>query len=468
MTAITQRLAAFAAGLRLEDVPEEVRERAKLLIVDTVGIAVRARSDAESTPAMIEALEALGLAAGRASVLGDAASYAPPGAALANGALAHSLDFDDTHGPSSLHPSAPVLPAALAAAEMTGASGTDLLAGVIAGYEVITRISMALPPGEHYARGFHPTATCGAFGATAAAGRVMGLDAERIGHGFGIALSQAAGSLQFLENGAWTKRFQVGAAAMAGLVAATFASRGYIGAAEALEGRLGFLKGHAPAPDPERVVAHLGERWETMRIAVKPYPACRYTHAPMDAIIRLRNEHGLEAADVRRLVAGLPEKGILLTGAPLEAKRRPKNVVDGQFSMPFMAAVALIRGGMGWDDYGPCLADAGIMGLAARVEVENDPEVEAAFPEKLAGSATIELEDGRTLRAFVDVPRGEPEAFLSPDELRQKFASLVRPSLGEAGEAALFRAIMDLERTAATMLFHHARPSSGLAAAGDD
>ena len=123
---------------------------------------------------------------------------------------------------------------------------------------------------------------------------------------------------------------------------------------------------------------------------------------------------------------------------------------------------------MGWDDYGPCLADPSIMALAARVEVENDPEVEAAFPEKLAGSAVIELEDGRTLRSFVDVPKGEPEAFLSAEELRAKFAALVRPSLGDPGEAALFRSIMDLERTPLATLFHHARPPSSLAAAGDD
>ncbi|HET6518942.1 MAG TPA: MmgE/PrpD family protein [Geminicoccaceae bacterium] len=469
MTEITERLAGFAAGLDLTAVPPEVVERAKMLILDTVGIAVRARHDADSTPAMMQAVGALGLdGGGAASVFADRQGYAPPAAALVNGALAHSLDFDDTHAASSLHPSAPVLPAALAAAEMTGASGAGLLAGVIAGYEVITRISMALGPGDHYERGFHPTATCGAFAAAAAAGRVFGLTAERMASGLGIALSQAAGSLQFLENGAWTKRYQVGAAAMAGLMAATFARAGYVGAAEPIEGRLGFLHGYAPDARPAKAVAGLGEVWETLAIAVKPYPACRFTHASMDAVIALRREHGFRPGEVRRLVCGLPKKGILLTGEPIAHKRAPKNVVDGQFSMPFVAAVGLFRGEMGWDDYATCLKDPEVMAACGRVEVEHDPEAEAAYPDRLAGSATVVLADGRELRRFVGAPKGEPENFVTPEELRAKFRALVRPYVGEAGEAALFRAVMGLEDGGAAELFRHAAPPEAVAAAGED
>lgn len=464
---VTGRLADFVAGLDLATIPVEVRERARLLILDTIGIAVRARFDADSTPAMMAALEALGLGSGTASILGDTGRYPAAGAALANGALAHSLDFDDTHAASSLHPSAPVLPAALAAAEAAGASGQDLLAGVIAGYEVITRVSMALGPAEHYARGFHPTATCGVFGAAAAAARVMRLDREQVASAFGIALSQAGGSLQFLENGAWTKRYQVGAAAMAGFSAATFAAHGYVGAADAFEGTHGFFRGYAPSPEPQRAVRDLGATWETIRIALKPYPTCRYTHAPMDAIIRLRDENRIGPGDVRRVVVGLSESGIRLTGRPIAAKRRPKSIVDGQFSMPFTAAVALARGGMTWDDYGPCLADDEILGVAAQVEVEPDPEVEEAYPQALAGRAAIELADGRTVSAFVMQPKGEPETFPTADEVREKFASLVVPILGEAGEAGLFRAIMDIEERPLEELFRASRPAPDLAAAGD-
>ena len=247
---ITRELSAFTAGIALDRLPAEVVARARFLVLDLVGNIIRARHDAESTPPLLAAARALGLAAGNAGVFGDSARYTPAGAAFLNGALGHSLDFDDTHAAGSLHPGCPVIPAALAAGEMAGASGADVLAAIIAGYEVTCRVALALPAGDHYQRGFHPTATCGAFGAAAAAARVFGLDAERVASAFGIALSQSAGSLQFLANGAWTKRFQVGWAAMAGLTAATLAREGFKGAADAIEGRHGFLRAYAPSPDP--------------------------------------------------------------------------------------------------------------------------------------------------------------------------------------------------------------------------
>src|SRR5690606_37824847 len=182
-----------------------------------------------STPSLLAMLKALDLdGAGPASVMGDGKTYSPAVAALLNGALGHSLDFDDTHADSSLHPSAPVVPAAFAVGEAVGASGAEVLTAIVAGYEVCCRLGNALDPSSHYARGFHPTATAGTFGAAAAAAKLYRLPAERIATAFGVSGSQAAGSLQFLENGAWNKRFQVGAAAMNGVVAATLAKEGFV------------------------------------------------------------------------------------------------------------------------------------------------------------------------------------------------------------------------------------------------
>ena len=189
---ITKQLASFAADLTFRDLPHDVTERAKRLILDLVGIMIRARHDAESTPCLIATVERLGLTDGKCSVLGDARTYAPTAAALINGALAHSLDFDDTHAEASLHSSAPIVPAALAAAELSGSSGKDLIAAVVAGYEIQIRLSLALNPSDHYDRGFHPTATCGVFGGAAAAGKLLGMDAAGIQNAFGIALSHAS------------------------------------------------------------------------------------------------------------------------------------------------------------------------------------------------------------------------------------------------------------------------------------
>jgi 2-methylcitrate dehydratase PrpD len=442
MTAVTTELSAWCAGLTPASLPEPVLRRAAALTLDLVGNIVRARHDAESTPALIAAVRALGLCGGEATVFGDPTRYTPAGAALLNGALGHSLDFDDTHAAGSLHPGAPVIPAALAAAELTGASGAETLAAIVAGYEVTCRLALALPAGAHYDRGYHPTATCGAFGAAAAAGRVFGLDAAAIADAFGIALSQAAGSLQFLANGAWTKRFQVGWSAMAGLTAAMLAREGFRGAAEAIEGRHGFLRAYAPSPTPERALDQLGTVFETMHTAVKPYPSCRYGHAAIDAAIALRAEHGLTPAAIESVTVGLPAKGMLLIGAPHEQKIEPKNVVDGQFSGPFVVAAALATGQMGWDSY-RLLDDPAVRALARKVRCVQDPEIEAEFPANMSGKVTVKTAAGEVSRKVV-VPKGEPDNFLTDQELAAKFHGLVDRVMGAERAAALAEAVLGL------------------------
>src|SRR5215471_10665944 len=206
---------------------------------------------------------------------------------------------------------------------MAGASGADVLAAIVAGYDVSCRIALALPAGEHYDRGFHPTATCGAFGAAAAAARVFGLSDEQVHGVLGTALSQCAGSLEFLVNGAWTKRSQVGWAATNGLMAATLVREGFKGASEALEGKHGFMHAYAPNPSPERAVRDLGAVFELMNTAVKPYPSCRYGHAGIDAALGLRAANDLRPADITSIRLGLPRSGMLLIGAPAEKKANP-------------------------------------------------------------------------------------------------------------------------------------------------
>jgi 2-methylcitrate dehydratase PrpD len=443
---ITADLSAFTAALTLDRVPGEVATRARFLLLDLVGNIVRARHDAESTPPLLAAARALGLGAGNSGVFGDAARYTPAGAALLNGALGHSLDFDDTHAAGSLHPGAPVIPAALAAGEMAGASGADVLSAIIAGYEVTCRVALALPAGAHYERGFHPTGTCGAFGAAAAAGRVFGLSAAQIESALGIALSQCAGSLQFLANGAWTKRFQVGWAAMAGLTAATLAREGFKGAAEALEGRLGFLHAYAPAPMPELAVRNLGTEFELMQTAVKPYPSCRYGHAGIDAALMLRAAHELRPDEIERVTYGVSHAGMLLVGKPADKKANPENVVDGQFSGPFVLACALVTGAMDWDSY-RLLNDPTIRGLLPTIVCEQDPRIEAEFPRNMSGKVTV-FARGQRFEQVVIVPKGEPSNFLSEGELRAKFAGLADAVLGADRAAILADAVLRIDTTA--------------------
>jgi 2-methylcitrate dehydratase PrpD len=442
---VTSSLSEFTAFIRLHTLPPEVVTRARFLLLDLVGNIVRARHDAESTHAFISTVRAMGMSAGNSGVFGDACRYTPAGAAFLNGALAHSLDFDDTHAAGSLHPGAPVIPAALAAGEMAGASGADVLAGIIAGYEVTCRVALALPAGEHYDRGYHPTATCGAFGAAAAAARVFGLGADGVAGAMGTVLSQAAGSLQFLANGAWTKRHQVGWAALNGLMAATLVREGFKGASEALEGKHGFMRAYAPNPTPERALEGLGTVWELMNTAVKPYPSCRYGHAGIDAALALRAAHDIKPSEITAVRLGLPKSGMLLVGAPADKKANPQNVVDGQFSGPFVISAALATGAMTWDSYA-LLNDSTVRSLLPKVACAFDPDIEAEFPTNMSGKLTIEAR-GQRFEQKVVVPKGEPGNFLSEQELRAKFAGLTNAVLGVDRAAALAGAVLAIDKT---------------------
>jgi 2-methylcitrate dehydratase PrpD len=442
MTKTTAILGAYVAGLSFDDLPAEVPARARNLMIDLVGSIVRAGHEADSTPSVVRMIERLGLGApGAARVFGQERGYGPATAALLNGVLGHSLDFDDTHADSSLHPSAPVVPAALAAAEMAGATGAELLTAIVAGFEVCCRLGNALDPTSHYARGFHPTATAGTFGAAAAAGKLLGLDARGLESAFGVAASQAAGSLQFLVNGAWNKRYQVGAAAMNGLIAATLASEGFIGAADAIEGKHGFLHGYTDNARPDMATAGLGSVWETMKIGMKPYPSCRYTHAAIDGLIAMRTEHGWSSDDILGVTIGLHRNGIVLTGAPLEEKKRPQSVVDGQFSMPFTAAVALHQGSFGWDDY-RLLGDPAIETIAACIDVRQDSRLEG-LRHPFGAHVMVRTGEGSHERMIPD-PSGEPDSFPPQAQMEDKFMTLARPVLGNRA-SELYARLASLE-----------------------
>lgn len=427
----TATLAAYVAHLTYDDIPPHVLDRAKALTLDFLGSAVRARKESESTPSIMAMLATLGLdTEGDATVCGDSKTYTPAIAALLNGALGHSLDFDDTHADSSLHPSAPVVPAAFAAAEMTGASGRDLIVAIVAGYEVCCRLGNALDPTSHYAKGFHPTATAGTFGAAAAAGKLFGLSVDQLIAAFGVSGSQAAGSLQFLLNGAWNKRFQVGAAAMNGVVAASLAREGFIGSTESVEGKHGLLVGYSDNAHPAKAVAGLGTIFETMNIGVKPYPSCRYTHAAIDALIAMRREHNLTPENVQRVEIGLHRNGITLTGDP-DTKRHPKNIVGGQFSMFFTGALALDQGSFGWDDYAR-IGDPAIDALADKFDVVQDKRLEGRS-HPFGARVSIKV-DGETLERMIPDPSGEPSLFPDAQAMRQKFLQLARPVLDQRAD----------------------------------
>jgi len=439
----TRRLAEFAAGLELDAIPSPVLEHAKQCVLDFIGIAVRARRDTDSAPAIAEAVLQLS-GEGPCTAVGHARPLPAHYAALLNGAYAHSLDFDDTHAPASLHPGASVIAACLALAEAQGVSGARFLTAVVAGYEVTCRVSRAANPRAHYDRGFHPTATAGVFGATAAGANMLRISAEELGHAFGINGSQAAGSMQFLENGAWNKRLHPGLAAHNAILSLTLARAGFVGSAAALEGRYGFLRGYSDGADPALLVEHLGDTYELLGTAFKPYPCCRFNHAAIDLALALRTERAWMPDGVESVTVGLPAKGLDLVAVPEPHKRRPQNTVDAQFSVHFALAASLLWGRFGMQEY-ERVRQPDALALMDRIGAECDPEVEALYPRQLGASLTIRGR-GDVLRRVQPIPKGEPENPLSWSDLEVKFRGLTDVVLTAAVQDRVIATIRGLER----------------------
>ena len=424
----------------------DVADRLKRHLLDTLGVTIGASAHADSSPPFAAAVNRLAAdGAGEATILPDGETRPAEHAALRNGIFAHSLDFDDTHRESSLHPGAPVVPAALAMAEREGASTERFLAAVDAGYDVACGLGRAVTPDAHYDRGFHITATCGTFGATAAAGVVAGLDRAEFANAFGLNGSQAAGSLQFLANGAWNKRLHPGLAARRAVTAVTLAQEGVVGAAAPIEGDNGFFVGYTDEPNPA-ALADLEDRHAVLETGLKPYPCCRYMHPALDAVLDLSTV--VDAATVEAVRVELPRSGVKLTGDPIDRKRRPENFVDCQFSMPFGVAVGLSRGAAGLEAFlaaQPDLDDPELRRLMDVTTVETTDAVQDPFPERWAARVVVEAH-GESHERFVDVARGEPENPLSWDVVEAKFDTLAKGAgLSTADRKRAVSVVRDLE-----------------------
>ena len=428
MEKLTEKLAEFCENIKFEKLPKDVVERTKLLILDTVGIIIRARHDAESTESLIKAIQTLDLDNGNCKVFSDKNNYAPSAAALINGTLALSLDFDDTHAEASLHSSAPILSAALSAAQMKNCSGQQLITACVIGYEIQIRLGLAGGASKHYNRGFHPTATCGIFGAVAATGHILGLNKNQFISAFGIALSQSSGSMEFLNDGSWTKRSHVGQAAQNGLKCAVLAMEGFKGPQQAFEGKWGYLNSFVSGGDSKKALNALGENFETLNLGVKPYPSCRYSHAAIDGLLELKEEIGFNFKELEDVEIGLSNTALNIIGVPLEEKRNPKNIVDGQFSMPFCAAIAAKNGSFVWDDYKNSLTDNETLSLCKRIKTAHDKKAEECCPEYMSANVKIKV-NGKEHERFVKIPKGDPENFMTQDEFIEKFDGLVEPYL---------------------------------------
>jgi len=333
--------------------------------------------------------------------------------------------MDDVHNEASLHPGVVVFPSALAAGEMAGASGKRFILGVVLGYEVMIRLGTALGPENSYKRGFHPTGTCGTFGSSVATSKILGFQEEEILNAMGISGSQAAGSMEYLAQGAWTKPFHAGWAAHSGMVAALLSGKGYKGPSSILEGRDGFLHAYSNGADPSRVLEGIGSRFQILQTSVKIHACCRYMHSPIDAVLKILKENNLRPEQVKRVKVGILKAGAPLIAEPIENKYNPQSIVDAQFSMPFGVAAALLYGKAGLKEFQPStIRSRPVRETMRKVECIVDPELDRTFPRQWRATAEILTEDEKRYSTIVEYPKGDPENPLSWEEMIERFHDL--------------------------------------------
>jgi 2-methylcitrate dehydratase PrpD len=443
MPPAARTLSEWAARLHAEDIPAAVRDTAALRVLDTIGCALAGARE-EHAPSVLALASRWG-GPGLCTIWGTPLTAAPPQAALANGALAHGLDFDDTHADSVCHTSAVLVPTVLALAESERLDGRKALTALVAGYEAMIRIGMAAP-GRFHERGWHATAVCGAFGAALAAGKSLGLDAGRLTAALGVAASMASGVMEFLEDGSWVKRLHPGWAAQSGIQAAALASEGFTGPATALEGRLGFYRAAlGDAPDIEKHLKNLGDVWETLRSSFKLYPCCHLNHAYLDAVARLKRTEGLLAEQVEEVECLVPAGEVPIVCEPVAAKLRPRTPYDAKFSLAFCVAAALCGDRVGIGAFtGESIREPRVLALAARVRYTVDPL--SPYPRTFPGWVKVRLADGKVLEAREESQRGGADRPIAPDEVIAKFRDNAARLLPPPRVAALEEAVLGMER----------------------
>ncbi|WP_175974367.1 MmgE/PrpD family protein [Burkholderia sp. BCC1047] len=448
---IVGALGRFAAAVRADGLARMLRVEAAARVLDMVGNSLIAH-DEPVAQSVLQVTRRWG-GHGRASVIGVPDRLPAASAALVNGTLAHAMDFDDSHMLSVLHPSASVIPAALAAAQASGASGAALLDAITVGTEICIRLGVAaynerIGNSVFFERGQHATSICGTVGAAAAAAMLLGLDAAQIAAALGVAASMGAGLLEANRTGGSVKRIHCGWAAHAGVSAAELAGAGVTAPPTALEGRFGFF--HAwcgDLADVDAVLRNLGEDWETSRIIFKPYPCNHFTHPGIDAALQLKAQ-GVTADDVVSAELRVATATLRTIGEPAELKANPPNGYAAAFSGPYTIAAALLGGGglgVWFDDFDDArVHDSARRALAAKVRCVADPWCDARFPQCLPAVLTVTLRDGQVREARVESSKGTRTRPLTEQERVAKFVLAASSTLGMSRALELRDAVQAL------------------------
>ena len=434
-------LAQKIAALEPAQLPAAVRSKCEDLLIDVIGLCLTARN-ADYVKAALAGWDE----EGACTAIGHARGMSAAGAAFVNGTAAHGEDFDDTFEGGPVHAGAVIVPAVLAASERYRADGPAALLGIAVGVEAICRLSLVAPKAVHKA-GFHPTAVFGAMAAATAVGAALKLTPRQLVDALGIAGSMAGGIIEYLAEGAWTKRLHPGWAAQSGLHAARLAGAGFVGPRTVFEGAHGLFHGFArtTAGDYYALIGDFGARWVTTTLAFKPYPCGTMTHPYIDCARRLAAS-GIKPEEVKELVCEVGEGTVHRLWEPLAAKQRPANGYAGKFSTPYCIAAGFVRGNVGLNAFtDAAVKEARVLALAAKVRYEIDPH--NPYPKSFTGHIRAGLADGRVVEERQPHLRGGAHEPLSRDDIEEKFMLNARHGGWDAARArsalARMRALFD-------------------------
>ncbi len=440
----TRRIAEFVSGLRYENIPAEVRERLKLLILDSLGCAIYG-AHLEWCRILRETLEQVDKTR-ETSIWGTDRRLSSPHAALVNGTQVQSFELDDVHREGVLHVGAVTLPALIAVAQTHAQlSGRDFITAAVAGYEIGPRVGLCMGP-EHIGQGWHSGATVGVFSAAAAAARGLALDTEKTVHALGIAGTQSSG-LMAAQYGAMVKRMHAGRAAQSGLYAALLAQRGFTGIVDVFEAPYGgFCTTFSRSQDRfdlTVLTAELGERYETMRVSLKFYACVGSNHTTLDALADIRKRHPFTATDIERIVVHASQVTVDHAGWPY----RPEGLTAAQLNLPFCAATLILSGDAFVDQFTPdCVNDRARIELARRVQVVHDPTITArGAAHRHHVRVEVYFRDGSVERETREAPRGSEQCFADQAQIEQKFRKLTRAVSTPERQNTLIDAVLRLD-----------------------
>jgi 2-methylcitrate dehydratase PrpD len=414
-TSLAELLARKIAALDPARLPAAVRRKCEDLAVDVVGLCLTARNE-DYVKAALAGWDEDGLC----TAIGHSRPMSVAGAAFVNGTAAHGEDFDDTFEGGPVHAGAVIVPAVLAACERYNPDGPSALLGIAVGTEVICRLSVVVPKAVHKA-GFHPTAVFGAMAAAAGVGAALKLDERQMVDALGIAGSMAGGIIEYLAEGAWTKRLHPGWAAQSGLRAALLGRQGFLGPRTVFEGVHGLFHGfaHTTTGNYDALIGDFGAHWVTQTLAFKPYPCGTMTHPYIDCARRLA-ARGIKAEEIKELVCEVGEGTVHRLWEPLAAKQRPANGYAGKFSTPYCIAQGFVRGQVGLDAFtDDAVKEPSVLVLAAKVRYQIDPN--NPYPNNFTGHIRATLADGRVVEERQPHLRGGAHEPLTRGDIEEKF-----------------------------------------------